>query len=158
MSEQPLSSITVGWREWVALPDLGVPAIKAKVDTGARTSSLHAFDVDRFERDGALWVSFGIRPWQKSTEDIVRAQAPLLEERSVRSSSGHAEERPVIHTRLTLAGRDIEIEMTLTDRDQMGFRMLIGREALSRGFLVDSASSYAGGRPSLAVRRRNRGR
>lgn len=158
MSEQPLSSITVGWREWVALPQLGVPALKAKVDTGARTSSLHAYDVTRFERDGAPWVSFGIRPWQKSTEDIVRAEAPLVEDRSVRSSSGHAEERPVVRTRLTLAGRDVDAEITLTDRDEMGFRMLIGREALSRGFLVDSARSYAGGRPALAVRRRNRGR
>ncbi len=158
MSEQPPSSNTVGWREWVALPELGVPSLKAKIDTGARTSSLHAYDVTEFERDGERWVSFGIRPWQKSTDDIVQAQAPLLETRSVRSSSGHAQERPVIRTRITLVGREIDAEVTLTDRDEMGFRMLIGREVLARGFLVDSARSYAGGRPALAVRRRNRGR
>jgi len=147
----------VGWREWVALPDWGVPHVKAKVDTGARTSSLHAFDLERFRRDGDEWVRFEIHPWQRSTADAVTAEARVVSTRDVKSSSGAVEHRPVVRTTIAIAGRPVIAEVTLTRRDEMGFRMLIGREALRRRFLVDPGASYAGGRPPKTVRARNRG-
>ncbi len=149
----------VGWREWVRLDAVGVPWVKAKVDTGARTSSLHAFDLRAYEVDGRPWVRFSIHPWQASAEDEVLVELPVHDVRPVRSSSGHEETRYVVHLPLVLRGRAVEAEVTLTDRDEMGFRMLVGREALVRGgFVVDPAVSYAGGRPERAVRRRNWGR
>ena len=148
----------VGWREWVSLPTAGVDWIKAKIDTGARTSSVHAFDQQEIERNGERWMRFSVHPWQATDEDPVWVESPLVEMRTVRSSSGHAEERPLVHMGLTLAGRTVTAEVTLSRRDEMGFRMLVGREALEQGFLVDPARSYVGGRPRVAVRRRNRGR
>lgn len=133
---------TVGWREWVALPDLGVDAIKAKVDTGARTSALHVTDLERFARDGHPWVRFAVHPVQRSERPVVRAEAPLVERRPVRSSSGHTEHRPVIATTLLVGTACWPIEVTLTRRDAMGFRMLIGREALRRRALIDPGRSY----------------
>jgi hypothetical protein len=149
---------TVGWREWVALPDWGVMAIKAKIDTGARTSALHAFDIETIERDGASWARFAIHPWQDSAADMVTVEAPLVERRQVRSSSGAARVRPVVLTTVELAGHAVPIEVTLTRRDEMGFRMLIGRQALRRRYVVDPARSYVGGRPSRDIIDRNRGR
>lgn len=140
------------------MPDLGVPAIKAKLDTGARTSSLHSYDVVEFVRDGQQWVRFDVRPWQRSVEDIVTCECPVHDRRDVRSSNGSVQHRIVVLTTIRLCGNDITAEMTLTDRDEMGFRMLIGREALRQGTLVDSSRSYAGGRPPVATRLRNRGR
>lgn len=131
--------------------------MKAKLDTGARTSSIHAYDVEEFERDGAPWVRFSIRPWQKSTDDIVTAELPVHDRRDIRSSNGQIQHRVVVKTTLSVAGHRIPAEFTLTDRDEMGFRMLVGREALRQGFLVDSDASYKGGRPSVETRRRNRG-
>jgi hypothetical protein len=151
-------STHVGWREWVSLPGFGVPWIKAKVDTGARSSSLHAFDIEHLTRDGEPWVRFSVRPWQRSDVDAVVVECPIQDERIVRSSSGHAEERIVVLVDLVLGKRSVQAEVTLTNRDEMGFRMLIGREALRRGFVVDPGRSYLGGRPRLALRRRNRGR
>ncbi|GAA3671074.1 hypothetical protein FB459_0176 [Yimella lutea] len=151
------SNLTVGWREWVCLPDLGVDWVKAKLDTGARTSSIHAYEVQEFERDGVDWVRFDVRPWQKSTDDIVAAELPVHDRRDIRSSNGQIQRRIVVSTTLSIADRRIPAEFTLTDRDEMGFRMLVGREALRQGFLVDSGHSYYGGRPSLQTRRRNRG-
>jgi hypothetical protein len=148
----------VGWREWVSLPDWGVPAIKAKVDTGARTSALHAFDIETFEVDGVAMARFAIRPWQDSSSDVVVVEAPLLERRQVRSSSGAAKVRPVVLTTVGLAGRTERVEVTLTRRDEMGFRMLIGRQALRRRFLVDPGRSYLGGKPAREILDRNRGR
>ena len=152
------SNTIVGWREWVSLPGLGVPWIKAKVDTGARTSSLHAFDVEEVERAGERWVRYSVHPWQGSDEDAVACESPVVEQREVRSSSGHVEERYVVRVDLSLCRRVVDAELTLSNRDEMGFRMLVGREALVQGFLVDPGSSYLGGRPKLAVRRANRGR
>jgi hypothetical protein len=149
---------TVGWREWIALPDWGVPAIKAKVDTGARTSALHAFDIETFERDGSAWARFLIHPWQDSSADEISVEAPLMDHRSVRSSSGASRLRPVVSTTVELAGTLVPIEVTLTRRDEMGFRMLIGRQALRRRFLVDSGRSYLGGKPARDIIDRNRGR
>lgn len=149
--------VTAGWREWVRLPGLGVGHVKAKLDTGARTSALHAFDLTELERDGAEWVQFSIHPWQRSAEDAVLVECPVHDRRVVRSSTGHAQERIVILTDLKLVGRTISTEITLTRRDEMGFRLLIGREALRQGFVVDASHSYLGGRPTRRVRRRNRG-
>ena len=147
-----------GWREWISLPGLDVAWIKAKLDTGARTSSLHAWDIEEFERDGEAWLRYTVLPWQASDEDQLRLESPLHDQRAVRSSSGHAEERHVVTMEIRLLDRVVTAEVTLTNRDDMGFRMLVGREALRRGYLVDSSRSYLGPRPPLALRRRNRGR
>lgn len=147
-----------GWREWVSLPDLGVDWVKAKLDTGARTSAIHAFDIEEYDRDGVPWVRFSIHPWQRSDEDQVLATCPVHDRRSVRSSSGHAEERYVVLMDVRLLDHTVTAEVTLSRRDQMGFRMLVGREALRQGFVVDPSRSYLGGRPRRVVRRRNRGR
>ena len=159
MTEPPYSTTIVGWREWVTLPDAGVPWIKAKIDTGARTSSIHAFDVEEFrDDDGTDWVRFGVRPWQESDEDAVVVERPVHDRRTVRSSSGHSDERIVVLMDVVLHGRTRTVEMTLSNRDEMGFRMLIGREALRDGFLVAAGESFLGGRAPRRVRRQNRGR
>ncbi|MFW6599970.1 ATP-dependent zinc protease [Propionibacteriaceae bacterium Y2011] len=158
MSGPSHSYLTAGWREWVALPGLGVPWVKAKLDTGARSSSIHAFDLEEFERDGGDWVRFAIHPWQRSAEDTTVVELPVHDRRLVRSSSGHSDRRVVVRTEIELLGTSVQAELTLTRRDQMGFRMLIGREALRGRFLVDPGRSYLGGRPRRATRRRNRGR
>ncbi|NYD40044.1 RimK/LysX family protein [Nocardioides panaciterrulae] len=157
MSKTPESTL-VGWREWVSLPDCGVGWIKAKIDTGARSSAIHAFDLVELERDGAPWVRYSVHPWQGSGEDATTVESPILDRRLVRSSSGHSDERYVVRMDVSLAGRRVTTEMTLSRRDQMGFRMLIGREALRQGFVVDPSRSYVGGRPQVSVRRQNRGR
>jgi hypothetical protein len=147
----------VGWREWVALPDWQVEHLKAKVDTGARTSSMHAFDLHWVDRHGEPWVRFEVHPWQRSTADARVVEAAVVGTRDIRSSSGDVEHRPVVRAAVVLAGVSVPAEITLTRRDEMGFRMLIGREALRRRFVVDPGVSYAGGRPAREVRRRNRG-
>jgi hypothetical protein len=147
----------VGWREWVALPDWGVEHVKAKVDTGARTSSLHAFGLSLTERDGVTVARFVIHPWQRSEADEAEVETRVVAHRAVRSSSGTVEQRPVVHPPVVMAGHALTAEITLTRRDEMGFRMLIGREALRRRFVVDPGSSYVGGRSDGPVRRRNRG-
>ena len=158
MSGPAYSSTPVGWREWVSLPDAGLPWLKAKIDTGARTSSLHAEDVEEFDRDGEPWVRFTVHPWQDSTGDAQTVECPVHDRRSVRSSSGHVTRRLVVLLDLSLAGRAVPAEVTLSKRHRMGFRMLVGREALRQGYVVDPSRSYAGGRPPKDVRRRNRGR
>ena len=158
VSGPPHSSTIAGWREWVHLPGIQVPWVKAKLDTGARSSSLHAFDLEEVDRDGMPWVRFSVHPWQRSAEDSTVVELPVHDRRSVRSSSGHAQERPVVLLDIILVGRTIRAEVSLTNRDEMGFRMLVGREALRQGVVVDSSRSYLGGRPPQAVRRRNRGR
>ena len=142
----------------MSLPGLGVPWIKAKIDTGARTSALHAFDLQEQDHDGQARVRFSIHPWQRSAEDAITVDCPVHDRRTIRSSSGQAEERIVVLMDLGLVGRKVTAEVTLSRRDEMGFRMLVGREVLRQGFVVDSGRSYLGGRPTLAVRRRNRGR
>lgn len=145
----------VGWREWLTLPALGVARIKAKIDTGARSSSLHAFNLVSFRRDGAEWVRFEIHPRQRNCEVSVQAEAPILEYRQVMSSGGHATLRPVILTQIELLGQAWTIELTLANRDSMGFRMLLGRQALRGRFLVHPGRSYFGGRPSKSSPRRS---
>lgn len=137
----------IGWREWVGLPDLGIKAIKVKVDTGARSSSLHASKLQEFERDGAKWVRFHVHPEQRKSAKSVEVEAMVLDFRSVRSSSGKAEIRPVIVTNIELFGITWSVELTLASRDQMGFRMLLGRQAFRGRFLVDAGKSYYAGKP-----------
>lgn len=157
MSGSHLTS-AVGWREWVGLPGVGVEWLKAKVDTGARTSSLHAFALEDFERDGEEWVRFEVHPWQRSSSDAVVVEVPVHDRRTVRSSSGHSQDRVVVRLDLRLLDRVVPAEVTLTRRDEMGFRMLIGREVLQQGYVVDVSTSYRGGRPGRDVRRSNRRR
>lgn len=135
----------VGWREWIALTDLGSPIIKAKIDTGARSSALHAFDIETFTRKGVDLVRFAIHPRQKSAAGEVVVEAELLEYRLVRSSDGRQTRRPVIVTHLLLQEKAWPIELTLASRDAMGFRMLIGRQALRGRVLVDPEASYLSG-------------
>ena len=133
----------VGWREWIRVPELlGEEWIKVKVDTGARTSAIHAWDVEPFDRDGRTWVRFQLHPRQHDDTHIVTAEAPLVEEREVRSSNGDVEVRPVIEATIALDGTQHRIELTLTNRDQMGFRMLLGRTGMARRLLVDPGRSY----------------
>ncbi len=157
----PANRTAVGWREWVALPDLpadggsppfphGGPRLKAKVDTGARTSSVHAFDVETFERDGVDLVRFSLHPRQKSAKHSVACEAELLGVREVKSSNGVVQARPVVLTHAVVCGKRFPLELTLANRDAMGFRMLLGREALRGRFVVDPAASYLGGRPPKA--------
>jgi len=144
-----------GWREWIALPDLDVRWVKAKLDTGARSSAIHAYDLEELSRDGVPWVRFQIHPWQRSDLDAVDVELPIVDRRVIKSSTGHEEERPVVRTRIRVLDRDLGAELTLTNRDEMGFRMLVGREALRGAILVDPGRSYVGPRPSRATRRRN---
>ena len=133
----------VGWREWFGLPDLGVARIKAKLDTGARTSALHAFDVERLTIDGRDWVRFAVHPLQRDDRTVIACLAPVLDERGVKNSGGQLEHRLVIETMLSMDGRDWPIELSLTNRDQMGFRMLIGRTAMHGRLIVDPARSHS---------------
>lgn len=134
----------IGWREHVALPAFAVPAIKVKVDTGARSSSLHAFDLKSFKRDDKDWVRFEIHPHQRSSKGEVLVEAPVFEYRRIRSSNGTSSLRPVILTSIILLGLTWDIELTLANRDEMGFRMLLGREAFRGRFLVDAGGSFYG--------------
>lgn len=142
----------------MSLPEIDLPWIKAKIDTGAQTSALHTSQIEVVDRDGVSWVRFTAHPWQGSDADGVTAELPIHDRRAVRSSSGHSEERIVVLMDVVVAGRTVRSEVTLTSRHEMVFRMLIGRETLRQGFVVDSALSYAGGRPGRDVRRRNRER
>ena len=132
----------IGWREWVSLPDLGIDAIKVKVDSGARTCALHATKIKYIEtRDGQTLVSFVIVS-QISPRKTIRVRAPLVQQRKVKSSMGHASLRPVILTQIRLGGDTWPVEVTLVNRDPMGFRMLIGRRALRGRFLIHPAKSF----------------
>ena len=135
----------VGWREWVALPDLGVDRIKAKVDTGAKTSAIHAWDLEIDVVDGIETAHFSLHPVQRDDLIVITASAPVEGWREVRSSNGETERRPAIVTPVVLGEDRWDVELTLARRDEMGFRMLLGRSALRRRYVVDPARSYQGG-------------
>ncbi len=144
ISESPR---VIGWREWLAFPDLGIEYIKAKIDTGARTSALHAFDLERLEIDGRPWVRFRVHPIQGDSQTTVEVTAALAGERRVKPSNGQSALRPVIRTPVILGRHHWPIEMTLVNRDVMGFRMLLGRRAIRHRFVVDPSRSYLFGEP-----------
>ena len=124
------------------MPDLAISHIKAKVDTGAKTSALHAYYVAPYERDGQTWVRFGLHPLQKDSLTCIECDALVKDVRRVTDSGGHSEDRYVIDTTLVVKGEEYTVEVTLTDRENMRFRMLLGRSALKNRFLVDSAKSF----------------
>lgn len=138
--------LKLGWREWCALPELGIPAIKAKVDTGAKTSCLHTFCIEPYREGGVDYVRFKVHPLQKNDQVILECTAAVKDERIVSDSGGHKEVRYIIETRMLIGDNERLIEMSLTNRDSMRFRMLLGRRAMEENTLVDPAASYLNGR------------
>lgn len=136
----------LGWREWVRLGTLGLPPIKAKIDTGARTSALHAFELEPFQRDGRQWVRFSIHPKQRNPRLIRTCEAPVIDRRRVTDSGGHRQMRYVIESDITLGDETWAIELTLTSRDNMRFRLLLGRAALAGRFVIDPTLAYCIGK------------
>jgi hypothetical protein len=134
--------LVVGWREWISLPALGIPVIKAKVDTGARTSALHAFSLNSFKENGKDKIRFLIHPYQRKKKPVIECITELKEMRWVTDSGGHREERPVIETLFRIGNYEWPIEITLTSRDDMRFRMLLGRTAMVKRVLVNPMTSY----------------
>lgn len=134
--------LIAGWREWARLPDLGVERIKVKLDTGARTSSLHAFDITTFTHGGDDWVQFDIHPIQEDETITQRCVSPIIDYRWITSSTGHKQKRFIISTTLEIGEFSALIELSLAKRDEMGFGMLVGRKALKKRILVDPSHSF----------------
>ncbi|AFZ43709.1 protein of unknown function DUF785 [Halothece sp. PCC 7418] len=141
----------IGWREVIALPKLNIPEVKAKIDTGARSSALHAYAIAHYHDQGEAMIRFWVHPYQKNTQYSIEAEAKLIEMREVRNSGGIAQLRPVVETIVELGEKQWSIELTLTNRDVMGFRMLLGRQAVRNHFLVDPGQSYL---QSQAIKRK----
>ena len=139
---------SLGWREWIGFPGLNIHKIKAKIDTGARTSALHAFMVEPFSRDAQPWVRFAIHPIQGNTETVVECESLIKDQRIVRDSGGHDELRYVINAHIAIGDDLIHSEVTLTDRDTMLFRVLLGRTALRAKYIIHPGKSYLQGKPS----------
>lgn len=144
----PQNKIILGSEEWCSFPELGIPAIKARVDSGAKTSALHAINIVPFMKEGVNWVKFDINPIQNNLKTVIHCEALLIDKRIVKSSSGYREQRFVIQTKINIGDDSWAIEMTLTNRDSMGFRMLLGREAMSGRILVDPEQKYLLGQNS----------
>ncbi len=152
------AKIVVGREEWCSFPTLGLPAIKARVDSGARTSSLHAFNIQPFRREGQPWVGFEVHPLQNDRRTVIRCERPVVDRRTVKSSSGVSERRYVISTEMALGESVFEIEVTLANRDSMGYRMLLGREAMKGRMLVDPGLSFCMGEVSEEALTKSYGR
>ncbi|EKD73382.1 MAG: hypothetical protein ACD_45C00338G0006 [uncultured bacterium] len=132
----------IGWREWVTLPELRIDKIKAKIDTGARTSALHAFALRPFKEGNKDRITFDIHPLQNNMDIVVSCTADIIDKRWVSDSGGHREERYVIYTPIVIGDKSWSIEVTLTERDSMLFRMLLGRSAIRKRFIVNPARSF----------------
>ena len=143
--------LTTGWREWVELNDLGLPRIKAKIDTGARTSALHAFELNAYRENGVHRIKFKMHPRQRNTSKVIDCVADIVDQRKVTDSGGHRENRWVIQSALTIGGNTWPIEITLTARDNMRFRMLLGRSAMKDRIIVDPTRSYIFGKKRRSI-------
>ncbi len=141
--------IVIGWQEWAALPDIFIPAVKVKVDTGARTSSLHAEDITPFTKNGEKYLRFTVHPIQKDKTISLKCEAQLVDRRHVKSSNGAQEQRPVIRTNIKIGEHEWEIELNLTKRDHMGCRMLLGRNAMQGHIIIDPEEKFLHGRLSI---------
>lgn len=148
---QQANKLLIGWEEWCSLPELKLPAIKAKIDTGAKTSALHAFNIKTFSRDNMQLVSFCIYPLQRNKDVYITCEANVIDERMVMNSGGHKELRYVIKTPLILGNQSWDIEITLSNRDPLAFRMLLGREALNGHVIIDPMKSMRQGKPPLRL-------
>lgn len=137
----------LGWREWVALPDFGIEQIKAKIDSGARSSALHAYQIEPYYKGSQNWIMFAIHPKQKNRTISVECHAPVKDRRMVSDSGGHRQRRYVIETDVMIGQVRLRTELTLTNRDTMLFRMLIGRTAINHRFVIDPSTSYLQGKP-----------
>jgi ribosomal protein S6--L-glutamate ligase len=144
----------IGNQEWCAFPELGIPAIKARIDSGAKTSSIHAFNITTYVKDNIDWVSFEVHPVQRNDEILIRCECPIVDKRDVKSSSGTSETRYVISTPISLGDSAWDAELTLSDRDAMGYRMLLGREAMNGRLVIDPSMKCVLGR--LSVKKINR--
>lgn len=151
MKNETEPMITLGWREWVGLPGLGIRQIKAKIDTGARTSTLHAFEIEAFEAHGKKSVRFKIHPVQRDNDTVIECVADVIDQRLVSDSGGHREKRWVIRTDIVIGPHTWPAEMTLTGRDDMLFRMLLGRTAMKNRARVDPSRSYLVGKKRVAA-------
>jgi hypothetical protein len=147
MTEFSIQKAVLGWREWVALPELDIRMIKAKIDTGARSSALHAYTIDPYFIGGQRWIMFAIHPKQKHRNVSIECHAPVKDRRLVTDSGGHKQRRYVIETNIILGQALIRTEVTLTNRDTMLFRMLLGRTAINNHYIIDPSASYLQGKP-----------
>lgn len=141
-STSPNTLPIIGWREWLELPALGIPGVKAKIDTGARSSALHTSSFEIEDREGVPWVQFVIHPLTRSNDVELSCESPILEFRDVKDSGGHIEHRPFIRTKAKLGDYEWDIDLSLTNREGMKFRMLLGREAVASDFIIDPSTSY----------------
>lgn len=149
MTDNPVQLPMLGWREWVALPEFGIAQIKAKIDTGARSSALHTVDMEPYQKAGENWLMFTVETKQKQTGQLIECHAPIKDRRVVSDSGGHKQRRYVIETQLIFGQHLIQAEITLTNRDSMRFRMLLGRTAMNKTFIIDPHASYLQGKPNI---------
>jgi hypothetical protein len=149
---QPADRPMIGWRERVSLPELGIDRITAKTDTGAFSSSIHAFDIEPSQRDGEKWVSFSVLPSRRDPDYVLRCEAKVSDQRRVKSSDGHSSMRYFIRTAMRIGEKVLDIELSLADRGSMGYRMLMGRTAIRGNFVIDPAASYLTSKKSAQQR------